>query len=129
MSCSLLEVLGAAPGRRQEPDIRHPRHLWHHLQHVTHDELDSILNPIDLGVFPGEPDFLRIYVDSNDVVTRLSELNGVAADATKGVDNDVTATPLRNVLGDGFRCNREPRLVVKLDSLVEPTEQVVPLNP
>lgn len=53
-------------------------------------------------------------------------LDGVSADAAEGVYDDVTTTPLCYVLGDGLGCNREPRLVVKLDTFVEPAEQVVP---
>ena len=49
----------------------------------------------------GQPDFLRIDVNGDDVIASLSELDGVAAHPTEGVYDDVAATPFGDVLSDG----------------------------
>ena len=74
----------------------------------------------------GQPDFLRIDVNGDDVIASLSKLDGVAADPAEGVYDDVAATPFGDVLSDGLGGHGKPGLHVKLNTVVEPRKQVVP---
>ena len=62
---------------------------------------NSYAYPVYFGVMSGQPDFLWIDVNGDDVIASLSELDGVAADPAEGVNNDVAATPFGDVLNDG----------------------------
>ena len=87
---------------------------------------NSFAYPVYFGVMSGQPDFLRIDVDGDDVIASLSELDGVAANSAEGVNDDVAATPLGDVLSDSLRGHGKPGLHVKLNTVVEPRKQVVP---
>jgi hypothetical protein len=56
-------------------------------------------------------------------------LDGIAADSTEAIHDDVAPTALGDVFSDLFRGDREPGLVVKADAVVELGEEAVALLP
>ena len=99
------------------------------MEKISHDELDLMKDSVDSGVVPGHCDLIDVNVDSNDSVTGLSELDGVATDTTEGVHYDPTGHDLGDVLSNLLRCDTVPGLLIQHDSLIVPREQSVPLGP
>ena len=88
----LRQVLRPSPRRGEEDDVRAVQRR-DQLEEVSHDELDALLDAVDAGVVPRQPDLLRVDVDGDDALAGEGELDRVAADAAETVHDEVAAAP------------------------------------
>ena len=74
-------------------------------------------------------DLLGVDVDGGESLAGEGKLDGVSADSTKSVDDDVAAAATGDAASKGLGRHRVPRLAVHLDAAVKAVPEVVALVP
>ena len=94
----LPEVLRASPRGRQEDDVR--LQGWQNFEKITNNELNPVLDSVDGGVMTSLLNLVRINVDGDHSLASEGELNGVASNTAKSVDDQVTPTTYNTITNE-----------------------------